>query len=66
MTKLITTTCLMQLVEQNLIGLDEDIRNLIPELAEMQILRGIDSDQAPVLEENSKPITLRYVSHPDS
>lgn len=64
MTKLITTTCLMQLVERGLVGLDADIKDLIPELEAMQILKGFDSDDAPILEENTKPITLRCVISP--
>lgn len=62
MTKLITTTCLMQLVERGLVGLDADIKDLIPELEALQVLKGFDSDDAPILEENTKPATLRYVN----
>ncbi|CAM1509490.1 Fc.00g032290.m01.CDS01 [Cosmosporella sp. VM-42] len=61
MTKLLTTTCLMQLVERGDITLDADIRGLIPELEQMQILRGFDSDNGPMLEPNEKPITLRQL-----
>lgn len=65
MTKIITSTCLMQLVEKGLFKLDEDVRPLVPELAKMQILRGFDKDDKPILEDNVKPITLRYVSYLD-
>lgn len=60
MTKIITATAIMQLVEKGLIKLDEDVRPLVPELAKMQILRGFDEDGKPILEDNVKPITLRY------
>lgn len=61
LTKLVTVTCLLQLVEKNAVSLDEDIRPLVPELGRMQILKGFDGEK-PVLEDNVKPITLRSVS----
>ncbi|KND92680.1 Acyltransferase LovD [Tolypocladium ophioglossoides CBS 100239] len=62
LTKLVTTTCLMQLVERGRVALDEDVRGHAPELARMQILRGFDGGDAPILEDNVKPITLRQVA----
>lgn len=62
MTKIITITAIMQLVERGEIGLDDDVRPRIPELAKMQILRGFDDNDKPILEDNTKTITLRYVS----
>lgn len=38
-TKLVTATCVMQLVEAGTIGLDDDVRPLVPELGRLQILR---------------------------
>jgi CubicO group peptidase (beta-lactamase class C family) len=49
----------MQLVERGTLPLDDDVRTTIPELGTMQILRGFDGDK-PILEDNTKPITLRY------
>lgn len=63
MTKLVTAVCAMQLVEKGAIGLDDDVRPLVPQLAEAKILRGFVGDDAPYLEENTTPITLRYVDH---
>ncbi|KPM45688.1 hypothetical protein AK830_g782 [Neonectria ditissima] len=51
----------MQIVERGLIGLDDDVRSLVPELDAMQILTGFDSDDKPILEDNTKPITLRIL-----
>jgi CubicO group peptidase (beta-lactamase class C family) len=59
MTKIITVTCLMQLVERGVIDLDHDVRPLVPELAKMQILRGFDAEDKPILEDNHTAITLR-------
>ncbi len=59
LTKIVTATCLMLLVEQGLVRLDDDMRAVVPELGRMQILRGFDADDQPILEDNTKPITLR-------
>lgn len=49
----------MQVVEKGLVGLDDDVRPLVPHLAEMMILRGFVGEDKPFLEENTTPITLR-------
>ncbi|GJC81609.1 acyltransferase mlcH [Colletotrichum liriopes] len=61
MTKLITSTAIMQLVERGLVSLDDDMRTIVPQLAGMQILRGFDGDEQPILEDNDTPITLRML-----
>jgi CubicO group peptidase (beta-lactamase class C family) len=62
MSKLVTSICLLQLVEKGLITLGEDLRPRVPELAAMQILKGFDKDEQPILEDNKNSITLRCVS----
>ncbi|KAK0736046.1 beta-lactamase/transpeptidase-like protein [Apiosordaria backusii] len=63
LTKVITTICVLQIVERGLIELDDDVRPLIPELASMKILKGFDEENggAPILVENTAPITLRHL-----
>ncbi|PHH78277.1 hypothetical protein CDD83_3999 [Cordyceps sp. RAO-2017] len=61
LTKLLTTTCLMQLVERGLADLDSDVRDLVPELGRLQILRGFDADDMPMLDDNVDPVTLRML-----
>ncbi|EFQ33075.1 beta-lactamase [Colletotrichum graminicola M1.001] len=61
MTKLITCTAVMQLVERGAVGLDHDMRKIVPRLADMQILRGFDGDEQPILEDNTTPVTLRML-----
>jgi CubicO group peptidase (beta-lactamase class C family) len=64
MTKLVTATCVMQLVDRGLIKLDDDVRPLVPRLAKMQILEGYTSegeDGKPILRDNPHPITLRHL-----
>ncbi|KAL0934578.1 beta-lactamase [Colletotrichum truncatum] len=59
MTKIITATSIMQLVERGLVGLDDDIRDLAPQLKQMPILRGFTSEEEPILEDHDTPISLR-------
>ncbi|PTB37257.1 hypothetical protein M441DRAFT_61252 [Trichoderma asperellum CBS 433.97] len=60
-TKLLSATCIMQLVEQGKISLDDNMRLLVPELDKMQILRGFTAEGQPVLEDNPRPITLKQL-----
>ena len=59
LTKLLTSTALLQLVEDGKLTLDQDLRPIVPYLAEVQILVDFDDDNKPVMEENKNPITLR-------
>ncbi|KAM5342012.1 hypothetical protein ACJ41O_015043 [Fusarium nematophilum] len=61
MTKIITATSVMQVVDKGLIGLDDDVRPLVSELAGAQILRGFNERDQPILEPNSDAITLRQL-----
>lgn len=55
MTKLLTSIAAMQLVEKRLIGLDDDLSSLLPEMAEIPILSN------GKLREAKNPITLRHL-----
>lgn len=59
MTKIITATCLLQLVERGLVTLSEDLRPKVPQLAAIQILKGFNSNDEAILEDNTQPFTLR-------
>lgn len=61
MTKILTSKAVMQIVERGLVGLDDDVRGLVPELASMQVLRGFDDKGEPLLEQNEQQITLRHL-----
>jgi CubicO group peptidase (beta-lactamase class C family) len=39
MTKLMTAVAIMQLVERGVLSLDDDVRERVPELADIQILQ---------------------------
>src|SRR5438067_10653771 len=59
MTKAITSTAAMQLVEQGRLGLDRPIADILPELAAPQVLEGFDAAGEPRLRPATRPITLR-------
>ncbi|PTB75246.1 beta-lactamase/transpeptidase-like protein [Trichoderma longibrachiatum ATCC 18648] len=61
LTKLLSATCLMQLMEQGKMRLDDDVRRIVPELRDMQILRGFTPEGKPILEDNDRPITLKHL-----
>ncbi len=62
LTKIITITSLMQVVERGHVKLDDDVKPFVPEVARMQILRGFDAAGKPDLTPYYKPITLRCVA----
>jgi methyl acetate hydrolase len=61
MTKALTSTAAMQLVEQGKLQLDEPIGTLLPELAAPQVLEGFDDKGEPKLRPARRPITLRLL-----
>jgi len=61
MTKAITTTAAMQLVEQGKLSLEAPISKLLPDLAAPQVLEGFDAKGEPRLRPAKSPITLRQL-----
>src|SRR6266436_4747296 len=61
MTKAITSTAAMQLVEQGRLALDRPIAEVLPELAMPQVLEGFDAAGEPRLRPARRPITLRHL-----
>ncbi len=61
MTKAITSTAAMQLVEQGKMALDRPIAEVLPELAAPQVLEGFDAAGEPRLRPARRPITLRHL-----
>src|SRR3982750_4316037 len=61
MTKAITASAGMQLVEQGKLSLDEPIGKVLPDLASPQVLEGFDANGEPKLRPAKKPITLRHL-----
>jgi methyl acetate hydrolase len=61
MTKAITSTAAMRLVEQGKLSLDWPIAEVLPELASPQVLEGFDAAGEPRLRPARRPITLRHL-----
>jgi methyl acetate hydrolase len=61
MTKAVTATCAMQLVEQGKLTLDGEIAAVLPELGRVQVLDGFDPNGNPRLRAPKRPITLRHL-----
>ncbi|KAI1354746.1 beta-lactamase/transpeptidase-like protein [Xylaria sp. FL0043] len=61
MSKLATAVSLLQLLEQGVIGLDDDVRDTLPELAALPVLRGQKNDGTPILEAHGRVIRLRHL-----
>ncbi len=61
MTKAITTTAAMQLIEQGKVKLHEPVSKYLPELAKLDMLTGFDSAGKPMLRPATKPVTLHHL-----
>ena len=61
MTKAVTSTAAMQLVEEGKLALDRPIAAVLPELAAPQVLEGFDDAGEPRLRAARRPITLRHL-----
>jgi CubicO group peptidase (beta-lactamase class C family) len=59
MTKAITSTAALQLVERGKLTLDEPAAKHLPELGKLNVLQGFDSAGKPILRPATKPVTLR-------
>ena len=61
MTKAVTTTAAMQMVEQGKLNLDQAASDILPELKSPEVLEGFDASGAPQLRPARRPITLRQL-----
>jgi methyl acetate hydrolase len=61
MTKAVTATACMQLVEQGKLQLDQEMGKLLPQLESPKVLEGFDSNGTPKLRPAKTAITLRHL-----
>src|SRR5579871_1151874 len=61
MTKAITATAALQLVEQNRIGLDDPVASYAPEIGAIEVLAGFDAAGAPLTRPAKTPVTMRQL-----
>jgi CubicO group peptidase (beta-lactamase class C family) len=63
MTKAVATTGALQLLEQNRLGLDETVESVLPEFAELQVIKGFDGEQPILRPQESKPTFRQLMTH---
>ena len=61
MTKAITATAAMQLVERGKLDLESPVSRWLPELGEVRVLDGFEADGKPRLRPPKRPLTLRHL-----
>ena len=61
MTKAVTGTAAMQLVEQGRIGLDQPIGDILPVVKNVKVLEGFDANGTPRLRDPRAQVTLRHL-----
>ena len=61
MTKAITATAAMQLVERGKLSLDRPAQEVVPDLAKARVLEGFDAGGQPRLRAPKRPITLKHL-----
>jgi CubicO group peptidase (beta-lactamase class C family) len=61
MTKAITATACMQLIERGRLRLDQRASDLLPQLAAPKVLEGFEADGKPRLRPAKRPITVRHL-----
>ncbi len=61
MTKAITSTAALQLVDQGKLKLDEPVSKHIPEFAKLEVLEGFDTSGKPNLRPVRTPVTLKHL-----
>lgn len=50
-------------MEKGLFELDDDVADILPELAEEPILAGFNEDDTPLFQTRKNAITLRYIAN---
>ena len=61
LTKAVTCTAAMQLIERGLIQIDQPVASIVPEFAEIQVLEGFDGD-TPRLRPPKTQVTLSHLA----
>jgi methyl acetate hydrolase len=61
MTKAITATAAMQLIERGKLALEQTASEVVPQLASARVLEGFDAAGKPRLRAPKRPITLRHL-----
>lgn len=61
MTKAITSTCIFQLIDKNLLSLDTKLKTFFPEIADRKVIEGFDEKGDPVFKDATNDITIGHL-----
>lgn len=63
-TKIVTSVCALQLLEQGKLKLDDLVEKFVPEITKIKVLEGFNDDGSPKLREpRTKPTILMLMTH---
>ncbi|KAI1337653.1 Simvastatin synthase [Xylariaceae sp. FL0016] len=60
-SKLLSSIMVLQCVDQGLVGLDDTLHKLLPEVAKQKVLTGFDDDGKPIEREPKTPVLVRHL-----
>lgn len=60
-TKLCGSIAALQLIEQGKVGLHDEVAKYLPEISEVKVFKGFDSDGKPILEDQERAVTVQML-----
>ena len=64
MTKAVTSTCIMQLIERCELSLDTELKKFFPEVASRKIIEGFNENDQPIYSEVTNAVNISHlISH---
>ena len=61
MTKAITSTCIYQLIDKDILSLDTNLKDFFPEISDKKVIRGFDDNGDPILCDVSIDINIGHL-----
>ena len=61
MTKAITSTCIYQLIDKDILSLDTNLKDFFPEISNKKVIRGFDDNGDPILSDVSNDINIGHL-----
>tara|TARA_B100000524_G_scaffold45975_1_gene21875 strand:+ start:108 stop:1265 length:1158 start_codon:yes stop_codon:yes gene_type:complete len=61
MTKAITSTCIYQLIDKDILSLDTNLKDYFPEISDKKVIRGFDDNGDPILSDVSIDINIGHL-----
>ena len=61
MTKAITSTCIYQLIDKDILSLDTNLKDFFPEISDKKVIRGFDDNGDSILSDVSNDINIGHL-----